>query len=72
MHVPKRLSKELLFYLLIKDYLDNTVAVEVNIGFSKNGENIMIIDMTVDQYQFRYFYDRDKLTLKMLMNDEIV
>ena len=55
----------------IKDYLDNTVAVEVNIGFSKNGENIMIIDMTVDQYQFRYFYDRDKLTLKMLMNDEI-
>lgn len=56
----------------IKDYLDNTIAVEVNIGFSNNGENIMIIDMTVDQFQFRYFYDRDKLTLKMLMNDEIV
>lgn len=54
----------------IKDYLDNTVAVDVNIGFSNKGENIMIIDMEIDQFQFRYFYDRDKLTLKMLMNEE--
>ena len=39
--------------------------------FAPNGENVMIIDMEVNQYQFRYFYDRDKLTLEMMKNDDI-
>ena len=55
----------------IKDYLDNTVAVNVDVHFAPNGENVMIIDMEVNQYQFRYFYDRDKLTLEMMKNEDI-
>lgn len=55
----------------IKDYIDNTIASDVNVSFPNKGENIMVIDIRLDQYQFRYFYDRDKITLKMLLNDEV-
>lgn len=55
----------------IRDYLDSTAVTDVNITFPNSGENIMVIDISVNQMQFRYFYDRDKITLNMLLNNEV-
>lgn len=55
----------------IRDYLDSTAVTDVNVTFPNSGENIMVIDISVNQMQFRYFYDRDKITLNMLLNNEV-
>lgn len=48
----------------IKEYLDATAVVDMDVNITD--QNVMVMDMKINSVQFRYYFDRDKITLKMI------
>lgn len=52
----------------IKDYLDATAVVDMDVNITD--QNVMVMDLKINSVQFRYYFDRDKVTLKMIALDQ--
>lgn len=52
----------------IKDYIDPTAVVDMDVNITD--QNVMVMDMKINSAQFRYYFDRDKVTLKMIALDQ--
>ena len=52
----------------IKDYIDPTAVVDMDVNITD--QNVMVMDLKINSAQFRYYFDRDKVTLKMIALDQ--
>lgn len=52
----------------IKDYVDPTAVVDMDVNITY--QNVMVMDLKINSAQFRYYFDRDKVTLKMIALDQ--